>query len=1031
MSSRSHVAPLTPPPQRRVVRAALIAVLALAGLAAAAGAIGLPTAAAQTTVLSATLTYESLGNNLYGCDNSVSGKECSDADVLTEDEFTYDGATLTVTRIVNNSSFGGTGDGTLEIDFSGVPSSDTEDLLLRIGSYKRLLSERDSISQAGKRFTYLDTEESFNTVSATTFPVSLTERAANQVATEPRVRESAEGAGVLFADTSTITDGDGFQLRGGGVDLGSWSYEWLRVDGSSETRVGVDSPQYQTVAADEGKQIKVRVSFTDGNRYQESPTSALYGPIRRPTRPPVLPLETTLVSNLDQLASPGAAYAQLAQGFRLGSHGQGYELSAVELPLAAVPSSLTVSLWIGGVPSVAHGADVTHKLFDFNNPRFFRAGLNRFTAPPGAFLYQNVNYFVVLSDFGSEISLSFTPSDDEDDGGETGAVIFDITKIRGLNSTGRWQSPDEIVNVLRMAVHGYPRTRGILAATYAQPARAQEHIAAGDQFGWRMVVGGAERYLIRGFSILQDGANQTGGIANPYELMDGSTSLFRLTSSRYVGGLNLYTAPRGSTVVGSKTYDFEQDVSGRLFGYLLTRVFGPKAGSAEDTPTAPGVTLALKPDGDVSLPTVPYMAVIGEPLNSIVRNLDQSSSDYVALSATRKFAAQAFSTRSRGCHLYRLDGIGVTIQDGGNQLPDDASSVTVSLHLADSTGRPQGKLFDLISPDEYAAGLSYFEAPEGMTLTPNTDYAVVWQFREGTAHRVQRTSSNAEDAGALSGFLIADTSYHGNDLNSLSAPSNTHSLQIAVYGGLSSQRHFGPECRAVTKQWRHLPPDLEVGREFRLLFVTLHGIQATSTDIEDYNALVQREARGEVDQDGDGVADLTGITHRVIRRAASQFKAVVCTPSVDARDHIGMAEDPTGVSIYWLGGGWADRPRDVARTYDDFLAGVWSVSEYGSYVTGNEAYFYPENYEPGSRQNLGDGSHMIWTGCGVAGTRHPSFPMGSTSGQVSVGTPLDTTGERGPLGALQGLQGQPGTVTSNANRYKQIYGISPIFTVVE
>ena len=51
------------------------------------------------------------------------------------------------------------------------------------------------------------------------------------------------------------------------------------------------------------------------------------------------------------------------------------------------------------------------KLFDFANPSSFAVGLNEFTAPAGAFAYQNVNYFIVLSGFGSSLSIKETTSD--------------------------------------------------------------------------------------------------------------------------------------------------------------------------------------------------------------------------------------------------------------------------------------------------------------------------------------------------------------------------------------------------------------------------------------------------------------------------------------------------------------------------------------------------------------------------------------------------------------------------------------------
>ena len=77
-------------------------------------------------------------------------------------------------------------------------------------------------------------------------------------------------------------------------------------------------------------------------------TSLPFGPIAELAGPSAPP--STLVSNTGQSHSAKADITQqYAQGFRLGDHGQGYEISSVSIELAAVPSNLTVSLWSGGV----------------------------------------------------------------------------------------------------------------------------------------------------------------------------------------------------------------------------------------------------------------------------------------------------------------------------------------------------------------------------------------------------------------------------------------------------------------------------------------------------------------------------------------------------------------------------------------------------------------------------------------------------------------------------------------------------------
>ena len=190
----------------------------------------------------------------------------------------------------------------------------------------------------------------------------------------------------------TFADGNGLPLTSdsgvGGVIEFVYSYQWIRVDGVAETDIGVDSPRYRLVDADIGKLIKVKVSFTDQHNYSETVTSLPFGPVLRPAADPSLS-PATLVSNTGQTNSATANITmQYAQGFTLGDHGQGYEISSVSIELAAVPTDLTVSLWIAD--HADKDSTLESKLYDFENPDTFTVGLNRFTAPAGVLLHQNV-----------------------------------------------------------------------------------------------------------------------------------------------------------------------------------------------------------------------------------------------------------------------------------------------------------------------------------------------------------------------------------------------------------------------------------------------------------------------------------------------------------------------------------------------------------------------------------------------------------------------------------------------------------------
>ena len=84
------------------------------------------------------------------------------------------------------------------------------------------------------------------------------------------IRGTAQVGGTLTAETSGIPDED----RRDKVDL---SYQWLADDKDIE---GATDPTYEITEKDEGKAIKVRVTFTDNAGREETLTSAATAPVK-------------------------------------------------------------------------------------------------------------------------------------------------------------------------------------------------------------------------------------------------------------------------------------------------------------------------------------------------------------------------------------------------------------------------------------------------------------------------------------------------------------------------------------------------------------------------------------------------------------------------------------------------------------------------------------------------------------------------------------------------------------------------------
>ena len=83
----------------------------------------------------------------------------------------------------------------------------------------------------------------------------------------PQITGTAQVGQTLTADTSRIEDDDG-------LDDVTYSYQWIRVDRGTDTDIpDATGVTYTLVADDEGKTVKVQVSFTDDAGNEETLTS--------------------------------------------------------------------------------------------------------------------------------------------------------------------------------------------------------------------------------------------------------------------------------------------------------------------------------------------------------------------------------------------------------------------------------------------------------------------------------------------------------------------------------------------------------------------------------------------------------------------------------------------------------------------------------------------------------------------------------------------------------------------------------------
>ena len=140
------------------------------------------------------------------------------------------------------------------------------------------------------------TDDAGNDESLTSAATDVVEAAptTNNPATgAPTISGTAQVGETLTADKSGIADADD-------LTSATYSYQWLADDAEI---AGANGSTYTLVAEDEGKAIKVQVSFTDDAGNNEALTSAATGAVSaaQPTEPPAMPTGLSATASLDSV----------------------------------------------------------------------------------------------------------------------------------------------------------------------------------------------------------------------------------------------------------------------------------------------------------------------------------------------------------------------------------------------------------------------------------------------------------------------------------------------------------------------------------------------------------------------------------------------------------------------------------------------------------------------------------------------------------------------------------------------------------
>ena len=191
----------------------------------------------------------------------------------------------------------------------------------------------------------------------------------------------------------------------------------------------------------------------------------------------------------------------------------------------------------------------------------------------------------------------------------------------------------------------------------------------------------------------------------------------------------------------------------------------------------------------------------------------------------------------------------------------------------------------------------------------------------------------------------------------------------------------------VPSNWALKPAGVNVDGRFRLLFVTLTKHRSVSTNIADYNSLVQgRAAAG----------------HASIRRYSAGFRVLGSTQSVNARANTCSRSSDTDAAVYWLNGA------KVADNYADLYDGAWSSNA--------------DRFENGGENRLtGTFEPHVYTGTNSDGTTSDHYlgrdVPGTQISEVRLGRP--------------DINGQELEATTRGPRFgdHRFFGLSQIFKV--
>ena len=241
-------------------------------VAAALAFTGGPARAAETDIWTATLTigtgtrtFAGVTTTLYGYRVALVGTSWGS---VSPGSFTHNDNTIAVVA--------------LQYSPDATDDSLAFDIFRRMGTGTGVLGDGNYKLYVGSTSFSINDPGDFNTFELPDHGLDWSMSVGDEVAVKlvQVTNTDATGAPVILGSAragSTVTASTAGIRDANGLTNVSYEYQWIRDDSGTETDIsGATSSTYELAAADAGKQVKVKVSFTDDDGYDEELTSAAF-----------------------------------------------------------------------------------------------------------------------------------------------------------------------------------------------------------------------------------------------------------------------------------------------------------------------------------------------------------------------------------------------------------------------------------------------------------------------------------------------------------------------------------------------------------------------------------------------------------------------------------------------------------------------------------------------------------------------------------------------------------------------------------